>query len=903
MSACADYQDCPSVFGISCNFGNSCGNGTCTPSERCSGTCPADCGTLPLTETNCTDGIDNDCNGTADCSDAPCFAACCGNGTCDPAESSCNCTADCGLPLSFEAQCSDARDNDCDGLIDCADPECQVGSETNCTDGLDDDCDGAIDCADTECQSIDADNDGYTHALCGGPDCDDSDSLINPGAVENCTDGIDSDCDGVDGCADDDCAIDADGDGVPIPPCGNDCDDTDDTVAPGFLEICDDGVDNDCDTVVDCADSYCVGDPACCGDGTCDSIEGQFCTCALDCGNPTASEVGLCFDGRDNDCDGEVDCNDWDCCSTQSACQAPFGCGDGSCDFQQGENRCTCQCDCGPPPATETSCSGNQDEDCDGLTDCNDADCNGADNDGDGYAGICGGPDCDDFDPNRNPGEPENCTDGIDNDCDFADCADSDCHGDPNCRACCYTPGCLTLSSAQAGLCSLQNGVLGAAGTFCQGAAACCGSDGSCVDGDTFCCTSAGDTPLGVGTSCSTLPVAEAVCDDGLDNDCDADIDCDDGDCAESTSCAAAPPDIVWDSDSLSLDRTTRALRFRLDPPATATGPDDQSAIKVTMVDLQHPVPANLASKPPKDFTTFDTRLNGVCSGGSLPGHHCDDDGDCGGGTCSSLAACTATGNTAAWSAGEDTTPDAAGGFQGGCARWVGRPGTFMESQGPPASGPFRAARLQCTPFYFDWVTETAGGTIAVVGAEIAPSSEYSVQAFGSSCKGAEDGCSDVSPAVTMFTRRFGDAASPWVPPNPSGQPNSIDVAQLVAKFKGATTASLVKAVTQLQPNLPELNADVGALDIVAAVDAVKELAYAISGPCPCPSQATCNALACATPGTCTGSALPGLGTGAMCVKTCTGGANGGEPCINNTHCDSGTCGAGFCRDRCGRCK
>jgi len=377
---------------------------------------------------------------------------------------------------------------------------------------------------------------------------------------------------------------------------------------------------------------------------------------------------------------------------------------------------------------------------------------------------------------------------------------------------------------------------------------------------------------------------------------------------SEVSACVSgeeSPLNVIWNADPLSSDRTSRSLRFRVEPPATADATVGNAAIRVTMVDLQHPVPANLATKPPKDFTTFDTRLNGVCSGGSLPGHHCDGDGDCpGGGTCSSLAACTAAGNTAMWSAGEDTTPDAAGGFQGGCARWVGRPGTFMESQGPPASGPFRAARLQCTPFYFDWVTETAGGTIAVVGAEIVPSSEYSVQAFGASCKGAEDDdCSDVSPAVTMLTRRSGDAASPFVPPELSGQPNSLDVTALVTKFKGATTASLVKAVTQLQPNLPELNADVGALDIVAAVDAVKELAYAISGPCPCPSQATCNALACATPGTCTGSALAGLGTGAMCVKTCTGGANGGEPCINNTHCDSGTCGAGFCRDRCGRCR
>jgi hypothetical protein len=33
-----------------------------------------------------------------------------------------------------------------------------------------------------------------------------------------------------------------------------------------------------------------------------------------------------------------------------------------------------------------------------------------------------------------------------------------------------------------------------------------------------------------------------------------------------------------------------------------------------------------------------------------------------------------------------------------------------------------------------------------------------------------------------------------------------------------------VKAITQLQPNVPELNADVNALDIAATVDAVKGL-------------------------------------------------------------------------------
>jgi len=336
---------------------------------------------------------------------------------------------------------------------------------------------------------------------------------------------------------------------------------------------------------------------------------------------------------------------------------------------------------------------------------------------------------------------------------------------------------------------------------------------------------------------------------------------------------------IVWDPDPLSPDRTTRSLRFRVQPPAAATGTPGLGAIQVTMVDLQNPTPPNVPQYPPRNFACWEA---GTACGTVIPASP-------------PAGACTGT--------GEDMTPDAAGGFQGGCARWVGKPGTFMESQGPPATGPFRAARLQCTPFYHDWVTETAGGTIAVVGAEIVPSSEYSVQAYASSCKGAEGGCTNVSAPVQMLTRRSGDVASLFSPPELSGQPNSIDVTRMVDKFKGAPGAP-VKAISQLQPNLPELNADVGALDIVAAVDAVKELAYAPSGPCPCPSQATCNALACSTPGTCTGSALPGLGAGAMCVLTCSGGDNAGEPCINDTHCPGGgACGSGSCRDRCGRCK
>jgi len=337
------------------------------------------------------------------------------------------------------------------------------------------------------------------------------------------------------------------------------------------------------------------------------------------------------------------------------------------------------------------------------------------------------------------------------------------------------------------------------------------------------------------------------------------------------------PPDIVWSGDPLSADRTTRSLRFSASSPATVTATPALSAVKVTMIDLQNPSPPNLALFPPKNLDCWEA---GAACGTVIP-------------SAPPIGACTGT--------GEDPAPDAAGSFQGGCARWVGKPATFMEFQGPPPSGPFRAARLQCTPFYFDWAAETAGGPIAVVGAEIVPSSEYSVQAYGASCKGGEGGCTNVSAPVAIYTRRSGDVASEFNPPATTEQPNSLDVTVLVNKFKAAAGAP-VKAIAQLQPNLVELNQDVGALDIVACVDAVKQLAYAYSGPCPCPSQATCGALPCSTPGTCTGSALPGLGQSATCVLTCAGGENAGDPCISDAHCNGGACGNGFCRDRCGRC-
>jgi hypothetical protein len=256
----------------------------------------------------------------------------------------------------------------------------------------------------------------------------------------------------------------------------------------------------------------------------------------------------------------------------------------------------------------------------------------------------------------------------------------------------------------------------------------------------------------------------------------------------------------------------------------------------------------------------------------------------------------------------------------------VGEPHTFLEAQDSPDVGSFRAARLQCTPYYHDWANE---GRFHVTGAEIIPSSFYDLETLASTCMGIEDTCADVSDPVRLFTARWSDVTPQYAPPAVITQPDSLDVTVLVAKFK-SEPGSPSKAVTQLQPNLPELNADINALDLVAVVDAVKGFAYSFAGPCPCPSQATCGAFACGPtvctwanicvggsnnganctppllPTTCTGggvctlSTQLGLGPGAMCVKTCSGS---GDSCINNGHCPTGeTCGSPFCRDKCGRC-
>ncbi len=112
---------------------------------------------------------------------------------------------------------------------------------------------------------------------------------------------------------------DIDGDGYTT----DDCDDSNDEIHPGAIEVCDDSLDNDCDGDSDCIDSNCNcsiwyhdADEDGYGDLS-ESIESEtipsgYVMDNTDC-NDNAAEVNpganeICDDDIDNDCDGYTDC-------------------------------------------------------------------------------------------------------------------------------------------------------------------------------------------------------------------------------------------------------------------------------------------------------------------------------------------------------------------------------------------------------------------------------------------------------------------------------------------------------------------------------------------------------------------------------------------------------------------
>ena len=419
--------------------------------------------------TEVCDGVDQDCDGTADNNAADAstwYRDADADGYGDAAVTSLSCDQ----PTGFVGDATDCFD----GLN-----TVYPGAPELC-DGLDNDCNNAADDGVLQAATwyVDADADGYGDptlstesciqppgTVLDGTDCDDDATAINPGAVEIC-DGLDNDCSGA---ADDNAQgaaiyfVDADSDGFgdaasPVSACqqpadavsnANDCDDGSAVSYPGADEVCD-GLDNDCDGLAD--DAPVDGDTwyrDSDGDGFGDGAFTRV-SCAVPSGyvandedcldsvfavNPLADEV---CDGLDNDCDGDIDLNaldapDWyrdgdgdgfgDDATVVASCTPPSG-------FVPTGGDCE-DADISISPAAVETCDG-VDENCNAQIDEGAVDqiTVYADGDGDGVGAGVGvlaceasatqsvaSGDCDDGNAAVYPGAPEQC-DGFDTNCD-----------------------------------------------------------------------------------------------------------------------------------------------------------------------------------------------------------------------------------------------------------------------------------------------------------------------------------------------------------------------------------------------------------------------------------------------------------------------------------------------------
>ncbi len=158
--------------------------------------------------------------------------------------------------------------------------------------------------------------------VCDPDDCAPDDATISPNRNETCGDGIDNDCDQM---VDESCEMgcpDADNDGACDP---DDCAPENSAINPGAEERCGDEVDNNCNGQIDEGCENCIDEDA---DGYCSDVD---CNDENIYRNPGMRE--LCGNGFDDNCNGEIDEG---CISIAGADSSPAdsGC---SCDVQSGD--------------------------------------------------------------------------------------------------------------------------------------------------------------------------------------------------------------------------------------------------------------------------------------------------------------------------------------------------------------------------------------------------------------------------------------------------------------------------------------------------------------------------------------------------------------------------------------
>lgn len=300
------------------------------------------------------------------------------------ADTDCN-DADPAVSPAASEVCN-AVDDDCDGLLEDADPSVDRASMTTWYADVDGDAHGGS---------------RYSTLACAQPadyaatadDCDDLDASVSPVATEVCN-GVDDDCDGATDDADGGLDLstastwysDGDGDGhgdvdVALLSCeapaayvadGDDCDDTDREVSPDSAEVCN-SLDDDCDGATDDADAdvdtltgvvgyvdadadgYGAGDGyQACEIAPADVSNGEDCDDGSAAISPAAFEV---CDGVDDDCDA-----------------ATTGC-DGACDASEIASSLDCNGVCG---AGDAGVGPDCDELCGTADDALSPDCDGA---------------------------------------------------------------------------------------------------------------------------------------------------------------------------------------------------------------------------------------------------------------------------------------------------------------------------------------------------------------------------------------------------------------------------------------------------------------------------------------------------------------------------------------------
>jgi len=220
---------------------------------------------------------------------------CDGDGLCETDEDCTSCPGDCASGSGASCGNGVCEAGDGEDCLSCP-SDCQgrqsgrPGNRYCCGDG---DGEGPVACSDSRCGACT--NVPATPWCCGDGSCGgDETSLmcaIDCGPAPFCGDGT---CDaGEDACE-----------------CGADCGVAPSTEVPG--STCSDGLDQDCDSKVDCADADCAADaacapPACDGDGVCES--GEDCgNCASDCAGVTGgrrSNRHCCGDGAAEDAEGD----------------------------------------------------------------------------------------------------------------------------------------------------------------------------------------------------------------------------------------------------------------------------------------------------------------------------------------------------------------------------------------------------------------------------------------------------------------------------------------------------------------------------------------------------------------------------------------------------------------------